>query len=258
MPAMKNKKQTSVTSALPLVPSRQGQLALPPLAAGLVHEIKNPLAAIHMHLQLLQNYAEEVGEEQLRLKLNTKISLIQDEILSLNRTLHSFFSLLKPQQNASKKNYHLDQLLEEIVHLLEPQCTRAGIEVRFHKSGLSKCTQGDPVFLRQIVLNFMLNAIQAFEDSDFQSTGRAPYIDLIAEQRQGKLYIEVRDNGPGISPEVQEKIFDAFYSTRKSKGGGLGLTIAQKMIVAMGARLEVKSKSHEGTAFIVILGQGLQ
>ena len=221
--------------------------------AGLVHEVKNPLAAIHMHLQLLQAYAEEVEDKELRNKLNDKISIIQDEILNLNRTLGGFFTLLRPGSPKEIQSFNLDALLEQIVRLLEPQARRDDIQIEFKESGLGDLDRWDPSFIRQIVFNLLLNAIQAFKNvSDFS---KEKCIHVSAREDKGTIYIEVRDNGPGIPKEVQEKIFDAFYTTRKQKGGGLGLTLVQHMLRAMGARLELQSQSNKGTAFLVCLEQ---
>lgn len=242
---------TSAEETLPTVYNAEPSSELPSVAASLVHEVKNPLAAIHMHLQLLQSYTEEVQDESLRNKLNDKISMIQDEILNLNRTLSGFFTLLQPGASKQVQSFNLDALLDQIVRLLEPQALREDIQIRFRESNLKNLDSWDPSFIRQIVFNLLLNAIQAFKSlSDFSGEKR---IDLSSRKHKDTIYIEVRDNGPGIPKEVQEKMFDAFYTTRKQKGNGLGLTLVQRMLGAMGARLEVQSQKGKGASFLVCL-----
>ena len=242
----------SADSNLPTLYNAKPSSELPMIAAALVHEVRNPLAAIHMHLQLLQSYVEEVEKQSLRNKLNGKISIIQGEILNLNRTLSSFFTLLQPGDPKEPQSFNLDSLLEQIVCLLEPQALRDDVQIHFKASGLKDIDKWDPSFVRQIVFNLLLNAIQAFRNSsDFS---RERHIHVGTRKDKDTIYIEVRDNGPGIPKEVQEKMFDAFYTTRlKQKGSGLGLTLVQRMLSAMGARLEVQSQKNKGTAFLVCL-----
>ena len=244
-------KPRSADNTLPAVYNAEPSSELPTIAAGLVHEVKNPLAAIHMHLQLLQGYVEGVENQGLREKLNDKISIIQDEILNLNRTLSSFFTLLQPGSPKEIQSFNLDSLLEQIVRLLEPQAARDDIQIHFKASGLPNLDRWDPSFIRQIVFNLLLNAIQAFKNVSNFSKEKRIYVS--ARKNKDTIYIEVRDNGPGIPKEVQEKMFDAFYTTRKQKGSGLGLTLVQRMLSVMGARLEVQSQKSKGTAFLVCL-----
>ena len=226
---------------------------LPEFVAGLVHEVKNPLAAIHLHLQLLQNYVGEVQEEKLRNKINDKIVLIQDEILNLNQTLHSFLSVMQAQTQNNIYNFELDDLLEQIVKLLEPQLKRDDIQIVFEKSKLAKIRQFNPALIRQIILNLILNAIQAFKNLNEASKNKEKFIWLSSGIYKASIYVEIKDNGPGISKDVQEKMFDAFYTTHKKRSGGLGLTLVQHIIESIGARLEVQSETGKGARFIVWL-----
>ena len=243
---------TSAKNQLPAVYNAEPSSELPAIAAGLVHEIKNPLAAIHMHLQLLQNYLEEVEEQELRSKLNDKISIIQDEILNLNKTLGAFFSFLQPGAPKEIQSFNLDNLIEQIVRLLEPQAAREAIHIHFKQSGLPDFDIWNPGFIRQIVFNLLLNAIQAFKGSGKLSPEKR-HIDLRVSKDKNTVYIEISDNGPGIPKEIQEKIFDAFYSTRKQKGSGLGLTLVQRMLKLIGGHLELRSEEGKGTSFLVCL-----
>ena len=254
-----NKMNYANKHLVPLLNAKPAE-ELPALAASLVHEIKNPLAAIHMHLQLLQNYSEEVQEAELRKKLQTKITVIQNEISNLNQTLHSFFPSLQPAPSSNEVPQALDlpQLLQQIINLLKPQAERENILLELSYPKIATLKGYDSSFIRQIVLNLTLNAIQAFRVSG--TTHSQSRIQLFCGERKdiasknSMIFIEVRDNGPGISKEVQEKMFDAFYTTREQKdSGGLGLTLVQHMVGSMGGRLEVESETGKGSAFIILL-----
>ncbi len=243
---------TSENKNLPALHSHKTNIELPTLAAGLVHEVRNPLAAIHMHLQLLENYVQEVDNTELRNKIQQKILIVKDEIINLNQTLNSFFSLLQPKKQKQEQSFGLDILIEQIVTLLKPQLNRENIQIHFEGDKIKKIEYWDQSFLRQIILNLVLNAVQAFKKCSDQK--REAHIYINTKKHEKLIYIRISDNGPGISKGVQEKMFDAFYSTKQESGGsGLGLTLVQHMIRNMGAQLQVESKTGQGTSFTIIL-----
>ena len=227
---------------------------LPTLAAGFVHEVKNPLAAIHLHLQLLQNYIEEINEENLKIKLKTKVTLIQDEIKNLNHTLIGFFNLLK---NESKININqkisLDSVIFQVIRLLEPQCIKENIKIFFEPSNKNCPRNLNPVYIRQIVLNLVLNSIQAIHThQNNYSKMKEAFIKIALTIEKNNLILSVKDNGPGISKVIQKKIFEPFYTTKTKKNGGLGLTLVLKMVEFMGGKLNLQSKKKLGTIIKIL------
>ena len=227
---------------------------LPALAAGLVHEVKNPLAAIHMHLQLLEGYVSDIDDDGLRHKIAGKVDLIKNEILGLNRTLHNFLSLIRPGTGEKEVSSDLNRLVGQVIELLEPQALREGIDLSFAPGEIECRRNLDASFVKQIVLNLLLNSIQAFQFSDADRVeDRA--IRVATGERQHIPYIAIADNGPGIPEEVQKQIFDPFFSTKQGKGSGLGLTLVQKMVQELGGHVELNSTPGQGTRFLVVLGQ---
>lgn len=225
---------------------------LPALAAGLVHEVKNPLAAIHMHLQLLEGYLDEIQEDELRAKTQKKVSIIKKEISGLDSTLHNFVSLIRPQARQKDLSVDLNQLVGDVIRLLEPQALREGIDLQYHPGATALLNSADSSFLKQIVLNLVLNSIQAFHESEIPLEERS--IDVHTGRREGLPFFVVSDNGPGIPEDVQQKMFDPFFSTKQGKGSGLGLTLVKKMVGEIGGRMEVRSAPGQGASFAVILG----
>ncbi len=225
---------------------------LPAVAASLVHEVKNPLAAIHLHLQLLEGYTGEIADEAVRTKIVEKVQFIKKEILGLNQSLHQFLRLLRPDQPAASQiPVELNALVRDVVAFLEPQARTQSVRLTFLPGEIALESRTDPVFVKQIVINLILNAIQAFE----QSRAREGHeITLSTGQIRGVNFVRVRDNGPGIPTEAQERIFEPFFSTKK-EGSGLGLALVQKMVREMGGHIDLHSSPAEGTEFTVYLGR---
>ncbi len=237
------------------LPALQGNLVepadLPAVAAGLVHEVKNPLAAIHLHLQLLEGYVDEIKTAGLKDKIQDKVHFIKGEIQSLNDSLQDFIRLIRSETKAMLMDVDFNALIGDIVEFLEPQALREGIDIQFHPGMTDESIRMDAAFVKQIVMNLIINSIQAFEKSDTPFEGRN--IDIHTGREGPFTFVRVRDNGPGIPDEIRSRIFDSFYST-KEKGSGLGLSLVKRMIGAMGGHLELHTEPGKGTEFTVLLG----
>lgn len=229
-----------------LVPSAE----LPALAAGFVHEVRNPLAAIHLHLQLLEKHIDEVSEKDLRKKIQGKVSFIKGEISRLDRTLHGLISLIRPRQLPPSERFDLNEVIQQVIQLLAPQAREVNATIEFKPARIAKICHLDPVMIRQVVLNLILNSLQAFERVAISFKDRK--VEVITGERKNLIFIEISDNGPGISPEQQQHIFEPFYSTRKGEGSGLGLALVKKMIVSMKGHLEMSSEVNRGATFIAL------
>ncbi len=252
---MNEKEKISATDSFPAFLASESRALLPvkelpSLAAAFVHEVRNPLAAIHMHLQLLENYVQEVNEKNLQEKIQNKVSFIKGEISRLDQTLHNFISLIRPRQLLPSESFDLNEIVQEVVNLLTPQAREENITIEFKAGNFSKISHLDPIMIRQIVLNLLLNSLQAFQNET--DTFKDRKIDVITGEQKNLIFIEISDNGPGIAAEVQRHMFEPFYSTRKGKGSGLGLAIVKKMISSMKGHLQVHSEVNQGATFIVL------
>ncbi len=213
------------------------------LAGGLVHEIKNPLNSLSLNLQLLaEEWANaETPEERRALK---RIQMLLAETNRLAGTLDDFlgFARGQPLQPAP---CDVNKLIEEVSAFIAPELESRKIELRKCLEPLPECIL-DGNLLRQALLNLLLNAKEAMEE------GRPHEIILRSGAVDGWLRIDVIDTGRGIPPENLDKIFEAFYSTRKG-GTGLGLPTARRIVEQHDGRLLVHSEPGKGSCFAMIL-----
>ena len=214
------------------------------LATGLAHEIRNPLTAINVRLFTLQKAMGKGTPEAL------DSALIRNEIDRLEQVLKNFLKLARPTEPKFAV-LTAGPILEEILQSLGPQLSRQGIELKVG-STTDVRFKADPVQLKQVLLNLIHNAAEGI-GRDGTITLRGDIEEVRSNNRTLRMaVIEVEDTGPGISPEVQERLFDPFFST-KENGTGLGLPIAVKIIDQHKGMLDFDTRIGRGTTFRVLL-----
>lgn len=214
------------------------------LATGLAHEIRNPLTAINVRLFTLQKGMGKGTNE------HSDAALIRNEIDRLEQILKNFLKLARP----TEPKFTLltaEPAFREVRDLLAPQLHSLAIELKLDSMANTRF-HADPLQLKQVLINLIQNAAD--------SIGRRGTITLRARQDEVRLggqpiesvILEVEDTGVGIAPEVQERLFDPFFST-KENGTGLGLPIAAKIIDQHKGILDFETQPGHGTTFRVIL-----
>ncbi|MFT5356382.1 MAG: two-component system sensor histidine kinase HydH [Polyangiales bacterium] len=210
------------------------------MAAGLAHEIRNPLGAIKASAQYLTEGQEQEGEEFL--------GIIVEEVDRLNRVVSSFLDYARPS-SGNPASVDINAVVERTAQLLRPECQVAEVTLELLLDDELPLVRIDAEQLRQIFLNLVHNAIQAFE-------GGGGIIRLktttVTTRRVRNVVISVEDNGPGISAEVVPHLFVPFVTT-KDRGTGLGLAISQRIANAAGGRLQVRSQPGKGATFLLTL-----
>ena len=206
--------------------------AIGQLAAGLAHEIRNPLASLSGSIELLARDLPELGEDPRRL-----IRIVGRETARLNRLVSEFLGYARPGP-ARQEPIQLAELFDELLQLL----TRSEqANVRFEVEVPEALTiDGDPDQLRQAFWNLMLNAAQAGGDSVVRVRLEPPAPD------EAGLAILFEDRGVGIPPEQLDRVFEPFFTT-KPKGTGLGLATVHRIVEAHGGAIEVSSEVDKGT-----------
>jgi two-component system sporulation sensor kinase A len=204
------------------------------LAAGIGHELRNPLTSIRGFIQLMRENKEMIKDEFL--------DVIDDELESLNHIAGELMILAKPQvQNFDKLN--IAQVLDEVVFLMEPEAFRQGIKIaKYYQTCLP--VFGEKYQLKQVIINLIKNAMDALNG---WPNGE---ITVKCKQLPKETVVTIADNGCGIPKEVLDKIGEPFYTT-KEKGNGLGLLVSYRIIKNHGGRIECLSDAGKGTSFIL-------
>ncbi len=215
------------------------------LASGLAHEIRNPLSAINLNLQMIE---EEVSESRAHSEeMAQLLAGAKSEIRRLERLARNFLVYAKPLK-LDRQVVALPRVLDQVVQLVAKECDSAGIElVRQDGPGMLE-VRGDRDLLQQALMNLLVNA----RESVLASGDGPRRISMGARRESGRLAVWVRDSGTGVSEEESGRLFDLFYSSKRG-GTGLGLPIAQRIVEAHGGRLEWKNIDRGGAEFSIFL-----
>lgn len=213
------------------------------LAAGIAHEIRNPLASISSSLQMLRD-ATDLSPGDRRL-----LDIILREAERLKLISGQFLDFVRPKFQ-SPCTLELNALLEEMSFLLERGPDHgSSARIRLEKSPSPIFLRADPDQIKQVIWNISLNALQAMPQ------GGELAIKAGRSEDDGSALMEFRDQGKGIPPGQLERIFDPFYTTKEG-GTGLGLSIAQRIVESLRGRIEVESQWGKGSIFRVFFHQG--
>lgn len=212
------------------------------LAAGVAHEIRNPLSSIKGFATYFKQRYQDVPQDQ-----QTADIMIQ-EVDRLNRVVSQLLEFARPI-SVSRRPTSLKDLVADSIKLIRQQAQDRQITINFRDSAKIDEINLDPDRINQVLLNLYLNAIEAMEP------GAKLQIEIFDSDGNGELIIRVSDTGRGIVKADLPKIFDPYFTT-KSSGTGLGLAIAHNIVEAMGGTIEVKSEAGNGTAFTLRLPMG--
>lgn len=213
------------------------------MAAGLAHEIRNPLGAIKGAAQYLDPSANRPESRFL--------SVIVEEVDRLNHVVTQFLDYSKPNPVMQHQSVDLNKLAQKMVTLLSTTAPK-GVDLRFQTSLLDARVKGSPEQLHQVLLNLIQNSFKALSREKDHAKRVLVSVEKVTTKDGEKIRINVEDNGPGIPAEALPKIFIPFYTTDPS-GTGLGLSICQKIIQAHGGIIEVRSEPGFSTLFQVTL-----
>ena len=212
------------------------------LAAGLAHEIKNPLSTININLKLLVEDLGRSGDETHGRLLRRLLS-VQDETARLKGILDDFLQFAgKVELNPTVTDLRV--LVGELTDFFMPQAESAGVVLRTALPETPVPSRVDGKLIKQAVLNLMLNGVQAL--------GRGGELLIRLSAARNRAVIEVIDTGPGIPPENLSKVFEVYFST-KSGGSGLGLPTTRRIIREHGGDIRVESTVGKGTRFVILL-----
>ncbi len=221
------------------IKERDRLAALGEMAAGLAHEIRNPLGSIKAAAQLLEG-GVTAGSQEAEF-----LGIIVEEVGRLNRVVGSFLDYARPGRGTPDV-VDVNDAVKRTAAVIRSDLPE-GVTLSLETTATLPPVRIDAEHLRQVVLNLVRNAFEAMDGHG--------EISLITQLRAGNtpmVEILVRDTGPGISAKALPKLFVPFFTT-KAQGTGLGLAICQRLIASAGGRIEVRTQGGRGTTFVVTL-----
>ena len=214
--------------------------SLEELSASIAHEIRNPITAAK---SLVQQMGEDTGSHE-------NVEYADVALQELDRVERSISHLLRyaREEDMRVRSLRLSEVVDSALESLQERIAKSGVEV-VRDSDAEGEMDGDSEQLRRVFINLIGNALDALNDAETPK----PRIDIaVGESLSGaEVWARVRDNGPGIDPQTQDKIFTPFF-TSKEQGTGLGLAIVRKLVEAHGGSIDLQSSAEEGTEFVLV------
>ncbi|MCX6626985.1 MAG: ATP-binding protein, partial [Candidatus Solibacter sp.] len=212
--------------------------AISRISSGVAHEVKNPLNAILLHVEVARSKLSSGNTD-----IAEQMEIISREILRLDRVVRTFLDFTRPVE-LQLDNVPMQELVREIVDLARPQTAAANIQVTVRQEAEGVEVRVDRDLLKQAVLNVVVNAMQAMPEGG----------ELRFEASAGGDTAELRisDSGTGIPPELRDKVFRLYFSTKK-EGSGIGLAMTFRIVQLHDGTIDFTSEPGKGTTFLIRL-----
>jgi signal transduction histidine kinase len=225
--------------------NRQEKLAsLGMLAAGLAHEIRNPLTAIKAWLFLQQKHFPPGSPEE------ADAAVIAAELNHLERIVRDVLLFARPSE-PHLATIRADEPLRQVQALLAPELAKSRIQL-VCEEGAAPAIRVDPQQLQQVLINLIQNAAESIGREGTVTLRTRQDLKRVGEKMAEVVVLEVADTGKGIAPEVEKRLFDPFFTTKES-GTGLGLSIAARILEKHGGALQYQTQVNRGTTFGIVL-----
>ena len=227
-------------AAQALESERIGAITL--LAAGVAHEIGNPLNSLHIHLQLMERDLKDVPAAA-RKKLAGSVKVAKEEVARLDYIISQFLGAVRPVPLQLARG-SINQLLQEVIKFMATEIENRGVTVETEFGSDLPATLLDGAQIKQAFFNLIKNSLQAMSGGGVLS--------VKTEGLADRVVVTISDTGKGIDPDQIKKIFEPFYTTKET-GSGLGLLIVERVVRQHGGWVEVSSKKGTGTTFRISL-----
>ena len=218
--------------------------SLTTLAAGVAHEIKNPLGSISIYLQLIEKTINKNKTNKVAKEIKESVSIIKEEVERLNKIVIDFLFAVKPV-NMNFTEEDLNKFITETLDFLLPELKNENIKIETEFSPKLPKVAIDKRYIKQVLINLIKNA-------EFAMTKTGGILKIATEYKDNQAVLKISDTGTGIPDHILSRIFEPYFTT-KDFGSGIGLTISYKIIKEHGGDISVKTKEKKGTTFIVTL-----
>jgi len=213
--------------------------AISRITGGVAHEIKNPLNAIALHLDLLRARIENPDED-----VASEIDILSKELRRLDRVVKTFLDFSRPV-DVRLEEVDLAALAREVSDLMTPQARLGHVAMSFDASpDHQTIIRGDPDMLKQAILNLVTNALDAISGAQ-KDDG---HLRIRAGRVEDEVILEIADDGPGIPAELRSKVFQLYFTT-KAKGSGIGLAMTYRAVQLHNGTIDFTSEDGQGTTF---------
>ncbi len=212
------------------------------LASSISHEIKNPLSSMAIHAEILSVRFQDMEMENKDV-VEKSLDVLQNEVKRLNRIISQFFNLARVKKT-DLMLIDINKVVDDVLTLVSQQAIERNIKVEIDLCDPIERIYGDPDQLTQVILNILLNSFQAIHHDGIAK--------IRTRQESLSVRIEIEDNGCGMTPETQERLFELYYTT-KHDGGGIGMAICKNIIEAHEGKIEFESMVDKGTTFYIEL-----
>jgi signal transduction histidine kinase len=224
------------------------------MAAGIAHEINQPLNTISLGLE---NLLTEIRKNKIidKVYLHRKASKIFDNISRLDYIIDHIRTFSRSNDGDILSSFNINDSIREGISMISGQFIHRGIDLIVNLEENIPTVIGNTYKFEQVIINLLINAKDALEEKQKSlSTGIHKIIEIRSYQNHDSIYVEVKDNGVGIKPELLDKIMLPFYTTKEAgKGTGLGLSIAFGIIKEMNGNIEIQSELSLGTTIQIII-----
>jgi signal transduction histidine kinase len=208
------------------------------LTSGVAHEVKNPIKAIVVHLELLREKMREIDPDTSR-----HMDIIGREIHRLDRVVQMLVDFNRPVE-LRLSDFDLRRLVEDVALLAAPEAARQGVKLETKLGNAALPVRADADLIKQALLNVVLNGVQAMSNGGV--------LNIATRQQDAAATIEVNDQGGGIPPDIQDKVFNLYFTTKKA-GSGIGLAMSYRVLQLHNGAIDFVTEIGRGTTFRLLL-----
>lgn len=208
------------------------------LAAGVAHELGNPLNSLTIHLQLIERKLKKLALEEEGQKLSESLEVCQGEVKRLDEIITHFLEAVRPQK-PELNELDLVGLVDEVLRVQEAELRDRNLDVNVEVDSELPAILGDRGQIKQVFFNIIKNAMEAMQPGG--------ELRIVTRRDDEYVYMQFMDTGSGISDEDLSRVFQAYYTTKK-EGHGLGMMIVQRIMREHGGHISLESRKDKGTA----------
>lgn len=236
--------QSNLTQSLAIIERQEKLASLGVLAAGIAHEIRNPLTAIKVRLFTLKSsYQPGTSEHE-------DLEVIRHEIDRLENLVRDFLQFARPPE-LELQTMTVECLLQDVHELLQSDLARKSVQLQLEVQ-VNGLVRVDPSKMKQVLINFVQNGAESMDARGTVTLRSRMDTQELDGRNVPTVVIDIADTGKGIPPEVQKRLFDPFFTTKEA-GTGLGLPIAARIVEKHGGVIQYQTHPNRGTTFSIVL-----